>query len=221
MLDYLIKGGTVVDGTGAAPRTADVGIRDGRIVEVGTVTDDATTVLDADGLLVTPGFIDPHTHYDAELHWDGWATPSSQHGVTSVIVGNCGFTLAPLKPEDALYTQRMMARRRGDADRVAPTGTVVGVAHLRRVPRPSRRPGRGQRRVPRRSLRAPALGARRRSGGARVHRRRARRDRRAARRVARRGWARPVAVAFVHAHRRRRAPGPEPARVRGRGARAV
>ena len=113
MLDYVIKGGTVVDGIGGKPYVADVGIRDGRIAEVGDVTDDARTVLDADGLLVTPGFIDPHTHYDAQLHWDGWATPSSLHGVTTVIAGNCGFTLAPLKDEDALYTQRMMARVEG------------------------------------------------------------------------------------------------------------
>jgi N-acyl-D-aspartate/D-glutamate deacylase len=113
VLDYLIKGGTVVDGTGTEPYVADVGISDGRIVQVGEVGDAASTTLDAGGLLVTPGFVDPHTHYDAQLHWDGWATPSGLHGVTSVIAGNCGFTLAPLKEEDALYTQRMMSRVEG------------------------------------------------------------------------------------------------------------
>jgi N-acyl-D-aspartate/D-glutamate deacylase len=113
VLDYLIQGGSVVDGTGAEPMVADVAIKDGRIVSIGPTSENATTTLDADGLLVTPGFVDPHTHYDAQLHWDGWATPSSQHGVTSVIAGNCGFTLAPLKRDDALYTQRMMARVEG------------------------------------------------------------------------------------------------------------
>jgi N-acyl-D-aspartate/D-glutamate deacylase len=113
VLDYVIKRGTVVDGTGGQPYLADVGIRDGNIVEVGEVSDEAATSFDAEGLLVTPGFIDPHTHYDAQLHWDGWATPSGLHGVTSVIAGNCGFTLAPLKEEDAAYTQRMMSRVEG------------------------------------------------------------------------------------------------------------
>ncbi|MFJ4081219.1 amidohydrolase family protein [Streptomyces iakyrus] len=118
MLDHVIKGATVVDGTGAPGRTADVGIRDGRIAVVGTVTEESRTTEDARGLVLTPGFVDPHTHYDAQLFWDPYATPSLNHGVTTVAGGNCGFTLAPLhpdRPEDADYTRRMMSRVEGMA----------------------------------------------------------------------------------------------------------
>ncbi len=113
MLDYLIKGGTIVDGSDREAVRGDVGIRGEHIAAVGEVDGAAHQTIDAAGLVVAPGFIDPHTHYDAQLYWDGYATPSSWHGVTSVVGGNCGFTLAPLKAPDADYTRRMMAKVEG------------------------------------------------------------------------------------------------------------
>jgi len=113
MLDVLIKNGMIVDGTNVAPRPGDVGIRDGRIVAIGKISEPAAETVDATGRLVTPGFVDPHTHYDAQLFWDPTAAPSNQHGVTSVIAGNCGFTLAPIRERDADYTRRMMAQVEG------------------------------------------------------------------------------------------------------------
>ncbi len=96
--DLLIKNGLLIDGTGAPARRADVAIAGGRIAEVGSVTGGAKRVIDAAGLAVAPGFIDPHTHYDAQICWDGALTPSSWHGVTSVVMGNCGVGIAPCRP---------------------------------------------------------------------------------------------------------------------------
>lgn len=97
--DLLIKNGTVVDGTGAPRYRADVAVAGGKIAEIGKITDGAKTIIDASDLIVAPGFIDPHTHYDAQICWDPLITSSSWHGVTSLVMGNCGVGIAPCRPD--------------------------------------------------------------------------------------------------------------------------
>ncbi|WP_157215156.1 N-acyl-D-amino-acid deacylase family protein [Flavisphingomonas formosensis] len=98
--DLIIRGGTIVDGSGGAPFVGDVAVKDGRIAAVGTVAADAARVIDAAGLLVTPGFVDLHTHYDGQAIWSDRLNPSSGHGVTTVVMGNCGVGFAPCRAED-------------------------------------------------------------------------------------------------------------------------
>ena len=98
--DLIIRGGTVHDGLGNPGRLADVAVKDGRIAAIGSITGSATETLDASGLLVTPGFVDVHTHYDGQATWSQRLQPSSGHGVTSVVMGNCGVGFAPCKPAE-------------------------------------------------------------------------------------------------------------------------
>ena len=113
MFDLVIRNGTVIDGTGNPGRVADVAVSEGRIVAVGEVTEPGESEIDAAGLIVAPGFVDVHTHFDAQVFWDTTLSPSPLHGVTTVISGNCGFTIAPLEAEHGEYMMEMLARVEG------------------------------------------------------------------------------------------------------------
>jgi len=117
MVDLVIRGGVLVDGTGSPSRPADVAVNAGRVVAVGAdatvLADGATETVEVDGLVVAPGFIDVHTHYDAQALWDPTLSPSPLHGVTTLFAGNCGFSLAPMSEEIADYMLRMLARVEG------------------------------------------------------------------------------------------------------------
>ena len=99
MHDLVIRGATIVDGTGAPAFAGDVAVDGGRITEIGHVDDEGRDVVDAGACIVTPGFVDVHTHYDGQVTWDPLLVPSSWHGVTTVVMGNCGVGFAPVRPE--------------------------------------------------------------------------------------------------------------------------
>jgi N-acyl-D-aspartate/D-glutamate deacylase len=140
--DVVIKGGTVVDGTRVPRYQADLGIKNGRIAEIGQLhTSDATQVLDAAGCVVAPGAIDLHTHYDAQLHWDPYCSIGSWHGVTSVTIGNCGFGFAPVHAKDS--ERAMLSLSRNEAIPLGPMQATMPfdwetfpewMDHLDRVP---------------------------------------------------------------------------------------
>ena len=124
--DLVIRGGQVVDGTGLPAFIADVAVADGRIVRIGKVEGEARRSVNAEGRWVTPGFIDVHTHYDVQLDWDPIASPAPQHGVTTVLTGNCGFTLYPAKPEDVSWLAGMLSRVEGMSKRAMGEGFRFG-----------------------------------------------------------------------------------------------
>jgi N-acyl-D-aspartate/D-glutamate deacylase len=120
--DLLIKNGTIVDGSGAPRFSGDIGVREGKVAEVGRLTGEARRTVDADGLVVAPGIIDVHTHYDPQLTFEPLATSSVWHGVTTVVGGNCGFTLAPNRPQDRDFLVRMFAGVEGMSQSVLEAG---------------------------------------------------------------------------------------------------
>ena len=108
--DLVIENGMVIDGSGAARYRADIGVKDGKITKIGKINAPTDRKIDAEGHVVTPGFVDGHTHMDAQIFWDSLGTCSCYHGVTSVVMGNCGFTLAPCREAEADLVFRNLER---------------------------------------------------------------------------------------------------------------
>src|SRR5262249_31709827 len=121
--DLVIKNGTVIDGSGLPRYRADVGVRHGRITTIGRIRERAREVVDAEGHVVTPGFIDGHTHMDAQIFWDPLGSCSCWHGVTTVVMGNCGFTLAPARPS----TRELVVRNLERAEDISAAAMEVGI----------------------------------------------------------------------------------------------
>ena len=108
MYDTIIRNGTIIDGTGADRYVADIALKDGRVAAIGEINEQSKNEIDAKGKLVTPGWVDVHTHYDGQATWDPLLAPSSWHGVTTVVMGNCGVGFAPVKEKDRSFLIELM-----------------------------------------------------------------------------------------------------------------
>ena len=220
----MLRGARVVDGTGAPGRDATVVIADGLIESVGDAPEglDGATVVDLDGLVLAPGFIDPHTHYDAQVLWDPDLTPSSWHGVTTVVMGNCGFGLAPTRPADRDTVMRVLENVEGmPLDALAEGIPWTFETFPEYLDALDALPAPAQRRAAPRPHAAALLRHGRRRDRARGHRRRGRGHAGDRRRGARGRSDRVLDVPLDQPRRRARPSGAEPGRVAGRARRAA